>query len=431
MKVEKVEKGSGYINFMDMHDISGKGPRPNRKLDFENVSSFGVLDETEVANLENEKGPDGYKNAYTGNHIHIIHERMPKELIPEVALLYDETATTFSWLFDTFVIAMSGKNPQTILTDQDAAMAKALASRWPNTYHHLCMWHINQNATIHLSSIFAEYKEFARDFSSCMYDHEDEEEFIDAWNKMIVKHSLQNNDDWLQRMFQLRKKWVLVYGRETFCADMSTTQRSESMNNVIKKYILKHASTVYALKIFELFQAELCKAHDCNLEICNEKDTMLEFKVASYEVDASMENRFVEKSTLDPKCGGKQTINTLHNKEIVLDRVENSSSNVRGLKVKQNPRVTSGKRPKDGLEKVATEKKSKNNKESSIINEHNGQTYQVSIPDLSLSHTDPNMAYVPPHSPRLTNPNIHQQLNNRPCYIENEEHGTNVAATKV
>ncbi|KAG8380848.1 hypothetical protein BUALT_Bualt06G0059100 [Buddleja alternifolia] len=166
---------------------------------------------------------------------------------------------------------------------------------------------------------------FARAFSGCMYDHEDEEEFIDAWNKMIVKYSLQNND-WLQRMFQLRKKWVLVYGQETFCADMSTTQRSESMNNVIKKYvsyktnlfeffehferllkdrrykesradfstsqsspnlsfpvqILKHASTVYISKFFELFQAELGKAHDCNLEICNEKDTMLEFKVASY-----------------------------------------------------------------------------------------------------------------------------------------------------
>ncbi|KAL3838813.1 hypothetical protein ACJIZ3_023404 [Penstemon smallii] len=44
------------------------------------------------------------------------------------ALLYDETAITFSWLFDTFATTMSEKKPQTILTDQDKAMSKALAS---------------------------------------------------------------------------------------------------------------------------------------------------------------------------------------------------------------------------------------------------------------------------------------------------------------
>ncbi|KAG8369966.1 hypothetical protein BUALT_Bualt14G0068100 [Buddleja alternifolia] len=241
------------------------------------------------------------------------------------ALLYDETAKTFSWLFDTFVTTMLGKKQQTILTDQDAAMAKALACQWPDTYHRLCVWHIFQNAAIHLSGIFAEYKDFAKNFSSCIYDHEDEGEFIDAWNKMIKNYGLQNND-WLERMFQIRKKWALVYGRETFCADMSTTQRSESMNSVIKKYvsyktgllqffehferllkdrrykeiradfrtsqsapnfsfpvqILKHAAKIYTLEIFELFQIEVCRAHDCNLEVSSESDSQTEFKVTSY-----------------------------------------------------------------------------------------------------------------------------------------------------
>ncbi|KAL8491372.1 hypothetical protein ACS0TY_023123 [Phlomoides rotata] len=58
------------------------------------------------------------------------------------ALLYDETASTFIWLFDTFVKAMSEKIPQTVLTNQDVAMAKALATQWSGTYHRLCIWHI-------------------------------------------------------------------------------------------------------------------------------------------------------------------------------------------------------------------------------------------------------------------------------------------------
>ncbi|XP_050374566.1 protein FAR1-RELATED SEQUENCE 5-like [Argentina anserina] len=56
-------------------------------------------------------------------------------LIFGAALLYDETADTFKWLFDTFANTMYGKTPKNILTYQDAAMAKALASQWPKTHH--------------------------------------------------------------------------------------------------------------------------------------------------------------------------------------------------------------------------------------------------------------------------------------------------------
>ncbi|KAF7811816.1 protein FAR1-RELATED SEQUENCE 5-like [Senna tora] len=42
------------------------------------------------------------------------------------ALLYDETAASFKWLFETFLKANLQKKPQTIFTDQDQAMAKAL-----------------------------------------------------------------------------------------------------------------------------------------------------------------------------------------------------------------------------------------------------------------------------------------------------------------
>ncbi|KAL3511291.1 hypothetical protein ACH5RR_030692 [Cinchona calisaya] len=84
------------------------------------------------------------------------------------ALLYDETILMFEWLFDTFARAMSGKKPNTMLTDQDAAMARALTSTWSKTRHRLCIWNIFQNAAIHLSPVFEKFKEFATDFSSCI-----------------------------------------------------------------------------------------------------------------------------------------------------------------------------------------------------------------------------------------------------------------------
>ncbi|XP_019460155.1 PREDICTED: protein FAR1-RELATED SEQUENCE 5-like [Lupinus angustifolius] len=54
-------------------------------------------------------------------------------------LLYDETAEIFVWLFETLAKSMLGKKPQTILTDQDAAVAKALSLTWPETCHRLCI----------------------------------------------------------------------------------------------------------------------------------------------------------------------------------------------------------------------------------------------------------------------------------------------------
>jgi zinc finger SWIM domain-containing protein 3 len=41
-------------------------------------------------------------------------------------LMYDETFESFKWLFDTFVRAHNSKQPKTIYTDQDYAMAKAI-----------------------------------------------------------------------------------------------------------------------------------------------------------------------------------------------------------------------------------------------------------------------------------------------------------------
>ena len=38
-------------------------------------------------------------------------------------------------------------------------------------------------------------------------------------------------------MFCLKNNWAIVFGRETFCADMITTQWSESVNNVLKNYV--------------------------------------------------------------------------------------------------------------------------------------------------------------------------------------------------
>lgn len=82
------------------------------------------------------------------------------------------------------------KNEKLRDTDQDTTMSKALAFEWPGMCHHLCIWIIYQNTAKHLSCVFEKFKDFAKDFSCCIYDYEDEEDFLIPWNEILKKNSI-------------------------------------------------------------------------------------------------------------------------------------------------------------------------------------------------------------------------------------------------
>ncbi|KAM0970530.1 hypothetical protein ACFX2A_018880 [Malus domestica] len=145
---------------------------------------------------------------------------------------------------------MSRKQPKTILTDQSAAMAKAISEVFNESHHHLCVWHIYQNAAKNLSHVFNRSSQFASDFGTCVYEYEDEEEWLYAWNDMIEKDDLKGNK-WLKDLFVVKEKWALVYGRHTFISDMMSTQRSESMNNVLKEYLKPSHSLLHFFEHYE------------------------------------------------------------------------------------------------------------------------------------------------------------------------------------
>jgi len=82
-------------------------------------------------------------------------------------------------------------------------MAKAI--RIVLGHHRICVWHMNQNACNHLSGVVEDYKKFNADFQSYIYDQEDEEDFINAWNNLLDKYKLRENK-WLEWKFFLKKR---------------------------------------------------------------------------------------------------------------------------------------------------------------------------------------------------------------------------------
>ena len=56
-----------------------------------------------------------------------------------------------------------------------------------------------------LSDVFGWCRSFTIDSNSSVYDHNNDEDFLNAWEEMLDKYGLRINS-WLQRQFELREK---------------------------------------------------------------------------------------------------------------------------------------------------------------------------------------------------------------------------------
>ncbi|CAL5201418.1 unnamed protein product [Lathyrus oleraceus] len=165
-------------------------------------------------------------------------------------LLYDETIPSFQWLFETFVQAMGGEKPKTIITDQDAAMATAISLVMPETFHGLCTWQIRANAMKHVNHLYQKGSQFCSDFEACIDLHEEEGEFLNAWNCLLAEHNV-SKDSWLHTIFQRKEKWAWTYVRKKFSAGMRSIQLSESFNYELKNHLKSDLNLVQFFTHFE------------------------------------------------------------------------------------------------------------------------------------------------------------------------------------
>lgn len=58
---------------------------------------------------------------------------------------------------------------------------------------------------------------------------------------MLECYDLRDNE-FMKRTYAKRKMWAKPWARETFCARMASTQRSESANSILKKVVLRNSS---------------------------------------------------------------------------------------------------------------------------------------------------------------------------------------------
>ncbi|XP_074326718.1 protein FAR1-RELATED SEQUENCE 5-like [Apium graveolens] len=152
------------------------------------------------------------------------------------ALMRDEHASTFEWILRTWLEGVGNNPPLTIITDQDQAMASAIAVVLPNTTHLLCSWHISQKFPEKLAHYYSAFPEFKTDFNNCIYKSLTECVFEARWASFVEKYHLQDHK-WLKGLYELKHKWIPTYTRNKFSAFQNSTSRSEGMNSFFDKYV--------------------------------------------------------------------------------------------------------------------------------------------------------------------------------------------------
>ncbi|KAL6842025.1 hypothetical protein ACP4OV_028004 [Aristida adscensionis] len=151
-------------------------------------------------------------------------------------LLTEETTESFRWAFTSFIEAMDGKVPLTILTDQCMAMKSAISSELPRTRHRWCKWHVLRKAKESLGPIYSKNFGFKNQLHELLDEVVNIQEFENKWALLVEEYNLQGNE-FLERAYTNRKMWAKPYFADTFCAGMTSTQRSESANHLLKTYI--------------------------------------------------------------------------------------------------------------------------------------------------------------------------------------------------
>uniref|UniRef100_A0A8I7B407 SWIM-type domain-containing protein n=1 Tax=Hordeum vulgare subsp. vulgare TaxID=112509 RepID=A0A8I7B407_HORVV len=150
------------------------------------------------------------------------------------ALIVNETANTFKWLFQQFLAAMGGKAPKSIITDQDKAMESAIKDVFPQATHRTCLFHVMKKAEEQMCRVFQLNQGLYEDFHDIVNNSLTEKEFETLWQTMIETYNV-GEVKFFQDMWKTRKKFVPVYFKTKFFPFIQTTARSEGKNALFKK----------------------------------------------------------------------------------------------------------------------------------------------------------------------------------------------------
>ncbi|KAJ1263872.1 hypothetical protein BS78_09G220300 [Paspalum vaginatum] len=171
------------------------------------------------------------------------------------ALLENDEADTFSWLFRTFLDVMDGKEPSIIMTHQDSGMQKSIAEVFPTVFHRFSMWHVMREAAAELGGFMVNRAGMEAELTHLIKNSLTTEVFENGWKAMLEKYTAELNAH-LKLMYWTRSMWVPVYFKHVFCPFIRSFGHYESTNSIFKDYVLQEDTIETFISQYNIFQEE-------------------------------------------------------------------------------------------------------------------------------------------------------------------------------
>jgi hypothetical protein len=230
--LQQLQNDHPYLSFNYQLDPSTKRLQrviwmfPEQKLAYSRFSDIIVFDNTYKTNRF--KMPLG---VFTGVN------NYGQSVCFAGSLVDSEKTESFVWLFKNFLEMVSENSPRVILTDEDKAIGNAVVQTFATygTVHRLCHWHLLNNLMRNLQhALGSAWKAFSHSFHKIL-EETDEDDFQKKWQ--ALKNNYPAAARYLSKMDKNVERWAPCYCCNVFTADMTTSQRGESMNSLLKHYM--------------------------------------------------------------------------------------------------------------------------------------------------------------------------------------------------
>ncbi|CAA7042407.1 unnamed protein product [Microthlaspi erraticum] len=150
------------------------------------------------------------------------------------ALMLHESESSFVWLFQTWLQAMSAPPPPSITIEPDRLIQVAVSQVFGQTRLRFSLSLIFRETQEKLAHVFQSHPSFESEFIDCITETDTAAEFEASWDSILARYYLQDSD-WLQSIYNARQQWAPVFIRDTFYGELSPSP-SPSANDLFNSF---------------------------------------------------------------------------------------------------------------------------------------------------------------------------------------------------